>query len=121
VRDRIAQVELEERDGAVVGWVNGEIDGSNTSEVGRALLERLPTSAHGLALDLSGVSYLDSAGVELVFQLARRLRDRRQRLRLIVPADSPLRRVLSICDVASIAPVDETIERSLDGLAWPPP
>jgi anti-anti-sigma factor len=120
MRDRLSQIEFEERDAALIGWLNGEVDGSNANELGRALLERLPTSAHGMVLEMSGVNYLDSAGVELIFQLARRLRDRRQRLRLIVPDGSPLRRVLAICDVSTVAPLDESLEDSLDGLAWPP-
>ena len=85
MRDRLSQVEFEEREGVLIARVSGEVDGSNTVELGRALGEKLPSSAHGLVLDLSGIAYLDSAGIELLFSLARRLGDRRQRLRLSVP------------------------------------
>jgi hypothetical protein len=29
-------------------------------------------------------------------------------LRLVVPGASPIRRVLDLCDIASVAPIDET-------------
>ena len=89
VRDRLSEIEFEEHDGVLVARIAGEVDGSNAVELGRALGERLPSSAHGLVLDLSSVAYLDSAGIELLFSLARRLGDRRQRLRLGVPAAFP--------------------------------
>lgn len=110
MRDRLSEVEFEERDGVLVARIAGEVDGSNAVELGRALGEKLPTSAHGLVLDLSSVDYLDSAGVELLFGLARRLGDRRQRLRLGIPASSPVRRVLEICDIGSVAPIADTVE-----------
>jgi len=110
VRDRLSNVEFDDRDGVLVARVSGEIDGSNAVELGRSLGERLPSAAQGLVLDLSAVAYLDSTGIELLFGLARRLGDRRQRLQLGVPADSPLRRVLEICDIATVAPMAESAE-----------
>ena len=116
MRDRLSEIEFDERGGVLVARINGEVDGSNAVELGRALGERLPSSAHGLVLDLSAVGYLDSAGVELLFGLARRLGDRRQRLRLGVPASSPVRRVLEICDISSVAPIADSAEEAADAL-----
>ena len=42
----------------------------------------------GLMLDLCQVAYLDSSGIELLFDLARRLRTHRQRLKSW-PTDAP--------------------------------
>jgi anti-anti-sigma factor len=113
VRGRLGAVAFDEREGALVAMVEGEIDGSNTLELGRALAERLPSAARGLVLDLRHVDYLDSAGIELLFKLARRLRDRRQLLRIVVPAGAPIRRVLEICDVASVAPIDDDVDTAV--------
>jgi anti-anti-sigma factor len=109
-------VEFEEQNGVLIARISGEVDGSNAVELGRALGERLPSSAHGLVLDLSSVAYLDSAGVELLFSLARRLGDRRQRLRLGVPARSPVRRLLEICDISSVAPMAESADAATEAL-----
>lgn len=113
MRGRLGAVAFDEREGAVVAMVEGEIDGSNTLELGRALAERLPSAARGLVLDLRHVGYLDSAGIELLFRLARRLRDRRQLLRIVVPGGAPIRRVLEICDVASVAPIDDDVDTAV--------
>jgi anti-anti-sigma factor len=118
VRDRLSDVDFEERDDDVlVAHVGGEVDGSNAVELGRALGEKLPSSAHGLVVDLTDVAYMDSAGIELLFGLARRLGDRRQRLGLSVPADSPVRRVLEICDIGSAAPLEETADAAATRIA----
>ena len=110
MRDRLAEVEFEQRGPVVIARLEGEVDGSNAEELRRALATGLPTASNGLVLDLSAVGYLDSAGIELLFKLARSLRERRQALHLVVPDDSPLRRVLQICDVGSVAPIDVDLE-----------
>jgi anti-anti-sigma factor len=118
VRDRLSHVDFEERDDDVlVARIAGEVDGSNAVELGRALGEKLPSSAHGLVVDLSAVAYMDSAGIELLFALARRLGDRRQRLGLSVPAGSPVRRVLEICDIGSVAPLEESADAAASRIA----
>jgi anti-anti-sigma factor len=119
MRDRLSDVEFDDRRGVLIARINGEVDGSNAIELGRALGDALPSSAHGLVLDLSGVAYLDSAGVELLFGLARSLGDRRQRLRLGVPERSPVRRVLEICDISSVAPMSESAEAAADAMTDP--
>jgi ABC-type transporter Mla MlaB component len=70
-----------------------------------------------LALDLSGVTYLDSSGIELVFELGRSLAARRQTIRLIVPETSPVRRVLELSAVESIAPIDRDLADVLGAIA----
>ena len=68
-------------------------------------------------LDLTEVTYLDSSGIHLLFDLGRRLAARRQALRLVVPESSPMRRVLELCAVDAVAPMDPELETSLRALA----
>ena len=116
MRDRIAGFDVEQRDGVAVATLEGEIDGSNAAELRLALSERLPSASSGLVLDLSQVTYLDSSGIHLLFDLGRRLAARRQALRLVVPAGAPMRRVLELCAVGSVAPMDEELDTSLQAL-----
>lgn len=102
-------------DSLVVAEVVGEIDGSNAGELRRAVGEQVPASASALVLDLSATSYVDSAGIELIFELARRLSARRQSLALVVPQGSGVRRVLELCDIGSVARLESTREQALDG------
>jgi anti-anti-sigma factor len=113
VRDKVIDVDFEQRDNVLVAFVSGEIDSSNASELRLALSERLPSSSSALVLDLSAVSYLDSSGVHLLFELGRRLAARRQSLRLIVPEGAPMRRVLELCAIESVAPMDHELDGAL--------
>ena len=97
----------------VVARLDGEIDSSNAPELRLALAARVPSAARVLALDLSGVTYLDSSGIELVFELGRSLAARRQSIRLIVPERSPVRRVLELSAVQSVAPIDRDLAHVL--------
>ena len=81
----LASVRIE-RDGPVpVAFLRGEIDMANVSEVSRELFSAAPNDAVGLIVDLSGVTYLDSRGLHLLFELAERLRVRDQLLHVVVP------------------------------------
>ena len=86
---------------------------SNAPYVREQLVESMPNEALALVLELSGCRYLDSAAIEVLFELSRRLGRRRQELRLVVPPDSPLRRVLELTEVHTAAPVHETLDSAL--------
>lgn len=104
MRDRLAEIEFEQHsEDTTLAQVTGEIDGSNAGELRRAVAERVPAASRLLVLDLTGTSYVDSAGVELLFELARRLSARRQALSVVVPVGSGVRRVLELCDIGSVA------------------
>ena len=102
----LARVEAEQRDGLTLVRVHGEIDLSNARDVGGAIEAAVPAESGGLVVDLSGTTYLDSAGISLLLRLADRLRPRRQSIRLVVPADSPVRAVLELTGVPAIIPLD---------------
>ena len=113
---QLAEFAFAEHGPILVAAVTGEIDGSNASDLRLALADRLPSSASALILDLSATTYLDSAGIHTVFELGRRLAARRQSLRLVVPDDSPMRRVLELCAVDAVAPMDTELAASLRAL-----
>ena len=117
MRDRIAGFEVAEHGSVVVASFEGEIDSSNAAELRLALSERLPSSATALVLDLSAVTYLDSSGIQLLFDLGRRLASRRQSIRLVVPANAPMRRVLELCAVESVAPMHGDLTDALTAAA----
>ncbi len=110
-----ADVSIERRDRWMVASLTGEVDMTNAYSVGEALTSPVPNDTDGLVIDLSGLRYLDSAGVELVFDLASRLGNRRQQLRLALPPDSPLRRLLALTGVEAVAPLHESVEEIFRG------
>jgi anti-anti-sigma factor len=119
VKDPLAQLSFDEVDSVLVGRIEGEIESINADQLRAALGRRLTNESPGLVLDLTEAAYLDSAGVELLFDLARRLRTHRQRLRLVVPVAAPMRRVLDLCDIEGVAPMDATVEAAVEVLRRP--
>jgi anti-anti-sigma factor len=119
MRDPLAQLSFESIDRVMVGHVRGEIESANAEELRAALAGRLTNESVGLVLDLSEATYLDSAGIELMFDLARRLRTHRQSLCLVVPEDAPMRRVLDLCDIEQAAPMDATVDAALERFSRP--
>jgi anti-sigma B factor antagonist len=97
----------------VIARVTGEIDLASADTVGGELATAVPNRALGLVLDLSGTSYLDSSGVSLIFELAERLRRRQQQLRLVVPENAPLRRVLRIVNAAGVLAITASVDEAI--------
>jgi anti-sigma B factor antagonist len=109
----LADIEVGRRDSAVVAHLSGEVDMTNASFVRDELLGAVPNDVLTLIVDLGGCRYLDSAAIEVIFDLSRRLGRRRQELRLVVPESSPLVRVLALTDVNSVAPIHASLESAL--------
>ena len=98
-------------DGSVpICEVRGEIDASNVDHVLDQLIDGVPNDSPGLVLDLCRTVYLDSAGVRILFELARRLRTRGQELRIAVPPDGIVRRVLVLTALADVVPLHDDSE-----------
>ncbi len=111
---RLADLVIEDAPGGVVvARVRGEVDASNATELRLAVVERLTNESSALVLDFSETSYLDSTGIALLFELARGLGARRQTMRLVVPSSAPIRRVVELCDVGSVAPLYEGADDAL--------
>lgn len=111
--DELARIEIDETAGAVVARVTGEVDTSNVEQAKRRLTDAVGSSAPGLVIDLSGTTYLDSSGVYLLFELARALEGRGQRLCVVAPPATPSTRVLLITGFDRIVPVTGTVDEAL--------
>jgi anti-sigma B factor antagonist len=76
--------------------LTGEIDLANAPEIGRAIVKRL-SSAGKVLIDLTTVSFLDSAGVRLLDALVGDLYDHGKQARLVVGEHGPVRMTLQLC------------------------
>jgi anti-anti-sigma factor len=112
----LARVALEQHGDAMLARLSGEIDLSNAGAVEDQVTGGV-TGVTAVAVDLSGLSYLDSAGLAVLSRLAARLSELAGSLRLVVPPDAVVGRTLSISGLASAIPVDETVEAALAALA----
>jgi anti-anti-sigma factor len=109
----LARVEGEQQGTLCLVRVHGEIDLSNAHEVSSAIGIAMGQEAQGLVVDLSDITYLDSAGVALLLRLAERLRARRRQLHLVVPRGSPVRRVLDFTGLPRVIPLEARLEDAL--------
>ena len=108
-----AEIAVERRGGSVVAHVSGEIDMTNAAYLREQLLDSTPNDALALVVDITGCRYLDSAAIEVLFDLSRRLGRRRQELRLVMPPSSPLKRVIELTEIRTAAPVYESLDTAL--------
>jgi anti-anti-sigma factor len=111
----LEELEIEQVHDVVLARVRGEVDLSNVPSVRERLLAAVSNTAAALLLDLSGTDYLDSSGVGLIFELAERLGSRGQKLQVVVPDDSVIKRVLTLTEVEQVAPIFVSVDAALHG------
>jgi anti-anti-sigma factor len=96
-----------------VARVEGEVDASNAAELGIRLRELVSNQSAGLIVDLTATTYLDSAGINLLFAIGDQLVARQQRLRLVVGPGSPIARMLAITSLDRIHRVHRSVAEAL--------
>jgi anti-anti-sigma factor len=106
----LPNVTIRVENGVVVASLTGEIDLSNATEITDVLLGSIPNEALGLVIDLSDVSYLDSAGVRMLAELDHRLGWRAQVLRVVAPEASRSRRVLVIAGLERVLSLETSVD-----------
>jgi anti-anti-sigma factor len=72
----------------------GDIDMSNVPLIEDQIARHVSNRAFAVVVDLSGVTYLDSSGIRLLYQLESRVSNRQQRLVVIVPRGAEINRTL---------------------------
>jgi anti-anti-sigma factor len=109
----LARVEDEWHDEVPVARLQGEVDASNVKEVGDRLRSLLSNRSMALVIDLSPTTYLDSAGINMLFALAEELRGRQQRLALVVSDGSPIARMITLTGLDQTIAVRPTLPEAL--------
>jgi anti-anti-sigma factor len=100
-----------------VAHVRGEVDLSNAESVLEECLEAaIRNSGPGLVLDLSGVTYIDSSGIRTLFELVDRLDALGKLVRVVVPEESSIKRVLELANAPQTIGVDTTLDAALTAL-----
>jgi anti-anti-sigma factor len=113
VTHELVSLELEERGELVIARVAGELDVAGAPDIGRRIEDAVTPAATGLVVDFTKLEFIDSSGIAMLFSLARQLGSRRQALKVVVPEDSPVRRVLEIVEFDRAAAVHPDLESAL--------
>jgi anti-anti-sigma factor len=88
---------------------SGEIDMSGSNDFAEALVE-VAEGTPGLIVDLSSVTYLDSAGVRAIFEVVRRLATRRQVVGVVIADSSPVRTLIKVTNMHEVIPVCDSAD-----------
>jgi anti-sigma B factor antagonist len=107
------RVEEERLDSTAVATLEGELDASSIGEVAVKLRRMVENQSLRLVVDLAGVVYLDSAGINLLYAVGGELRARQQELHLVVVPGSPIERTLTIVGAHRAFPVHASREEAL--------
>ena len=102
---QLARLNVRTAGDVVVAEISGEIDMSNAIDLREAMIASLTNRTAGLVVDLSEVTYLDSAAIHVVYDLRSQLAARALQLRLVVPPDAPTLSTLRLTGVPEAVPV----------------
>ena len=103
-----AVVVVDRSDGAARITVTGEVDLANAETVEQQILRGVGDDPTAVTVDLTGLDYIDSAGLWILFRLGSRLSAARIAGELLVPADGPVLRMIETAGVAAAIPVRPT-------------
>jgi anti-anti-sigma factor len=109
----IATVSIERRDALPVVRVRGEIELPNSDAVRADVLATVPPDGPGMILDLTQTTHLDSSGIRLLFEVAERLRVRRQLLVLVASQEALIRRVIALTKLDDVVLLVATVDEAL--------
>ena len=97
-------------DGTKLVTLGGELDVFTAGAAVRELLEECVESAYHVVLDMSQVTFIDSAGIGLLVRTHRRLADIDRRLVLLRP-DPNVRRIIELTGLDQLLAIADS---------WPP-
>ena len=83
--------------------LSGDIDRANVAAIEEEIRATVSGQPTGVSVDLTNVTYIDSAGKKLLFDLASALQESHVILEVIVPFDSPTRRLIELSGLQSLA------------------
>ena len=110
----MADIRFEREDKTVLAVLTGEVDMSNATSVRQRIAEAVTPNDDAVIVDVSDLSFMDSAGLHAVIELGTILEERRQRLLLSVPHGSQIERSIEIIGLPRAVSVHPDRERALE-------
>jgi len=109
----LATIGFEDAERATVASIGGEVDMSNADRLLDELMAHVG-SAPWLVIDLTGCSYLDSAGLRAIARVDLRSREVGAGLRLVVDQAGAVDRALTMTGMSEVLTVDRSLADALE-------
>ena len=110
------ELRVADRGSVPVAHLAGDLDVSSAPSLHSRLLKAVQNRDVGLVVDLGDTRYLDSAGINLLFELAELLQARQLALAVVVPEGGLVERVLSLVDLSSVAELHRSVDAAVHAL-----
>jgi anti-sigma B factor antagonist len=78
------------------------------------LMQAVENRDLGLVIDLTATEYLDSSGVNMLFELGEVLAARQLQMAIVMPEGGLVERVVAIVDLGSAMPIHRDVESAVD-------
>ncbi|MDT0353115.1 STAS domain-containing protein [Pseudonocardia charpentierae] len=98
-------VEVERCGDTVRITITGEVDLANAAVAEQQILAAITGEPAAVTLDLTGLRYIDSAGLWVLYRLGTHLKALQIAGELLIPGDGPVRRMVETAGVAAAIPV----------------
>jgi anti-anti-sigma factor len=109
-----ARVDLIRNGRVIVARMPVEVEITQTPLLRGQLVQAVENRDLGLVIDLTATEYLDSSGVNMLFELGEGLAARQLRMAVVMPEGGLVERVVSIVNLGSAMPIHRDIESAVD-------
>lgn len=109
----LAHIRFDRDEHVCVATIAGEIDISNTAPLRHAINPQL-TDTNTVIIDLTQTTFLDSAAIALLFDIAERLHTTRRTLYLVIPDDAPIRHIATISGLDTFVTIQSNLNDAKD-------
>jgi anti-sigma B factor antagonist len=109
-----AGVELIRNGTVIVARMPVEVEISQAPSLRGQLMQAVENRDLGLVIDMTATEYLDSSGVNMLFELGELLEARQLRMAIVMPQGGLVERVVSIVDLGSAMPIHRDVESAVD-------
>jgi anti-anti-sigma factor len=103
------------RDGRViVARMPVEVEISQAPLLRGQLMQAVENRDLGLVVDMTATQYLDSSGVNMLFEIGEGLAARQLQMAVVMPQGGLVERVVSIVNLGSAMPIHRDVESAVD-------
>jgi anti-sigma B factor antagonist len=110
-------ISTSEEEQAVVIEARGELDLAVAPELEAALAGEEPTGGSAVVLDLTGLTFMDSSGLRVILVAAERFEKSGKPWAVVLPDDSPVRRILALSETEQRLPIQPDRDRAFASLS----